>query len=84
MPLTKLVSGLMRLLASKGKLRIKAGLSPSTRPLREAALEVASVEIDGIIVFLGDCEHRLVLVKMYEAPAELPDTALISRLWPGS
>lgn len=51
--------------------------SPVTK---EAALEVASIEIDGNMVFLGDCEHRLVLVKIYEAPAELPDTALIGRL----
>ena len=51
--------------------------SPVTK---EAALEVASIEINGVTVFLGDCEHRLVLVKMYEAPEELPDTALIGRL----
>ena len=31
-------------------------------------------------MFLGDCENRLVLVKILEAPAELPDTALIGRL----
>lgn len=47
---------------------------------KEAALEVASVEIGGSTIFLGDCENRLVLVKLYEAPAELPDTALIGRL----
>lgn len=51
--------------------------SPVTK---EAALEVASVEIGGHLVFLGNCEHRLVLVKVYEAPAELPDTAVIGRL----
>ena len=51
--------------------------SPVTK---EAALEVASVEISGNLVFLGDCEHRLVLIKVYEALAELPDTAVISRL----
>ena len=47
---------------------------------KEAALEVACVEIAGSTIFLGDCENRLVLVKLYEAPAELPDTALIGRL----
>ena len=46
----------------------------------EAALEVASVEINGALVFLRNCEHRLVLVKVFEAPAELPDTAVIGRL----
>ena len=31
-------------------------------------------------MFLGDCENRLVLVKIYKVPAELPDAVLISRL----
>ena len=44
---------------------------------KEAALETASVEIAGSTVFLGDCENRLVLVKIYEAPVELPDTIVI-------
>lgn len=47
---------------------------------KETALEVASIGIGGATVFLGDCENRLVLVKIYEAPNELPDTALIGRL----
>lgn len=47
---------------------------------KEAALEVASLEIGGTTVFLGDCENRLVLVKIYEAPVELPDTVVIGRL----
>ena len=47
---------------------------------KETALQVASVEIEGTTVFLGDCENHLVLVKIYEAPAELPDTVVIGRL----
>lgn len=47
---------------------------------KETALEVASIEIAGSTVFLGDCENRLVLVKIYEAPLELPDTVVIGRL----
>ena len=47
---------------------------------KETALQVVSVEIGGTTVFLGDCENRLVLVKIYEAPNELPDTAVIGRL----
>ena len=43
-------------------------------------MEVASIEIAGSTVFLGDCENRLVLVKIYEALAELPDTVVIGRL----
>ena len=38
---------------------------------KEAVPEVVSVEIDGPTIFLGDCEHRLILFKVYEAPAEL-------------
>ena len=33
----------------------------------------------GTTVFMGDCENRLVLFKIYEAPAELPDTAFIGQ-----
>ena len=47
---------------------------------KEDALEVSSIQINGQIVFLGDCENRLELVKIYEAPSELPDTTLIGRL----
>ena len=41
---------------------------------------MATIEIGGVPVFLGDCENHVVLVKIYEAPAELLDTALIGRL----
>ena len=47
---------------------------------KEMALEVSSVEIAGTTVFLGDCENRLVLVKIFEAPTELPGTVVIGRL----
>ena len=47
---------------------------------KEMALQVSSVEIAGTTVFLGDCENRLVLVKIFETPTELPDTVVISRL----
>ncbi|PFX13784.1 Reticulocyte-binding protein 2-like a [Stylophora pistillata] len=55
-------------------------VSFTTRAAKEAALDVSHMEICGLKVFLGDCENRLILVKIYEAPAELPDTALIGRL----
>ena len=41
---------------------------------------MSCVEINGQSVFLGDCENRLELVKIYEAPSELPNTTLIGRL----
>ena len=44
---------------------------------KEMALEVSSVEIAGTT---GDCENRLVLVKIYEALEELPDAVVIERL----
>ena len=44
------------------------------------ALEKSSIQIAGYTVFLGDCENRLVLVKVYEVPNELPDTAVIGCL----
>ena len=47
---------------------------------KKAALEATNFEINGTTVFLGSCEHCLVLVKIYEAPAELPDMALIGHL----
>ena len=47
---------------------------------KELALEKSSIQIAGYTVFLGDCENHLVLVKVYEAPNELPDTAVISCL----
>lgn len=47
---------------------------------KETALQISSVQIAGTTVFLGDCENSLVLVKIFEAPAELPDTVVIGRL----
>ena len=47
---------------------------------QENSSETASVQIEGMTVFLGDCENCLVLVKIYKAAAELPYTAVISRL----
>lgn len=48
--------------------------------MRVIVMIVASIEIAGSNVFLGDCENRLVLVKIYEAPSELPNTVVIGRL----
>ena len=44
------------------------------------ALELPLITICGCQVFLGDAEHEIVLVKIYEAPNEMPDTVLIGRL----
>ena len=37
---------------------------------KNMALGVPSVEIAGCTVFLGDCENRVQIVKIYEAPTE--------------
>ena len=55
-------------------------VSFESQEAKELALEKASIQIAGYTVFLGDCENRLVLVKVYEAPSELPDTAVIGCL----
>ena len=47
---------------------------------KNAALNEPSVNIAGCVVFLGDCENRVSVVKIYELPAELPDSVVIGRL----
>ena len=48
--------------------------------IKEHALGLASISIAGCQVFLGDCQNRTVLFKIYECPDEMPDTFLIGRL----
>ncbi|PFX27726.1 Major facilitator superfamily domain-containing protein 12 [Stylophora pistillata] len=55
-------------------------VSVVSRAAKEVALETPYVKIEGLKTFLGDYESRLAIVKVYEAPAKLPDTALIGRL----
>ena len=45
-----------------------------------AALNEQSVTISGCVVFLGDCENKVTIVKLYELPTELPDSVIIGRL----
>ena len=47
---------------------------------KDAALNEPSVKITGCVVFLGGCENRVSVVKLYELPAELPDSVVIGRL----
>ena len=62
-----------------GELPIVRGSSPLiTISRKESALEISSVEIAGTTVFLGDCENQVVVVKIFEVPAELPDTVVNS------
>lgn len=50
---------------------------------KEEALQLASQDICGSSVFISDCENRLVLMKIDEAPNEMPEmpnTVIIRRL----
>ena len=51
-----------------------------TPDVKNMALGVPSLEIAGCTVFLGDSENRVQIVKIFEAPIEMPDTVLIGRL----
>ena len=55
-------------------------VSFTTPEHKESALEISSITICGCEVFLGDTENKTVIVKIYEAPMEMPDTVLIGRL----
>lgn len=47
---------------------------------KEAVLELGRIMIKEFLVFLGDADLRTVIVKIYEAPPEMPDTVIIGRL----
>ena len=47
---------------------------------KSIALGKDEIFVSGCQILLGDCERRVLLVKIYEAPFEMPDTALIGRL----
>lgn len=55
-------------------------VSFTTPEYKDYALEISSATICGCEVFLGDAENKTVIVKIYDAPNELPDTVLIGRL----
>ena len=41
---------------------------------------IPNLSVAGVPVFLGDTQHETVIVKIYEAPGQMPDTLLIGRL----
>ena len=47
---------------------------------KETALELNSITVFGIELFLGDAQFRTVFVKIYECPTEMPDTVVVGRL----
>ena len=48
-------------------------VSFNSKVARDDALNQPNVKIAGCMVFLGDCENRVSIVKVYELPVELPD-----------
>ena len=55
-------------------------VSFKTATIKEQALALPHITIAGCQVFLGDAENVTVLVKVYEAPDEMPDSVVIGRL----
>ena len=55
-------------------------MSFKTATIKEQALALLHITIAGCQVFLGDAENVTVLVKVYEAPDEMPDSVVIGRL----
>ena len=55
-------------------------VSFNSKVARDDALNQPNVKIAGCMVFLGDCENRVSIVKVYELPVELPDSVVIGRL----
>ena len=51
-----------------------------SKAVKDAALNEQSITIAGWSVFLGDCENRVSIVKIYELPDEMPDSVVIGRL----
>ena len=47
---------------------------------KNIALGMHNVYICGHQCFLSDCENRMVIVNIFEAPTEMPDSVLIGRL----
>ena len=47
---------------------------------KDAPLNKQSVPSSGRVVFLGDCENKVSIVKLHELPTELPDSVIIGRL----
>ena len=52
-----------------------------TPEAKNATLGVPFITVVGCTVFVADCENRVQIVKIYEAPTEMPDSVLIGRLY---
>ena len=55
-------------------------ISFCTAEAKEQVMSTWNMEIDGQQVFIVDCDNHISLVKIYNAPSELPDAVIIGRL----
>lgn len=56
------------------------GVSFTDKLTKERVLEKGIIKIESVPVFVGDADFKMVIVKIYEAAAEMPDMVLIGRL----
>ena len=52
----------------------------NSKAVKDAALNEQTITFAGCTVFLGDCENKVSIVKIFELPGELPDSVVIGRL----
>lgn len=50
------------------------------KAMKDAVLNEQSIKIASCSVLLGDCENKVIIVKIYELPNEPPDSVVIGRL----
>ena len=51
-----------------------------SRATKDRHLERGVLQLGNSTVFVGDADFKTVIVKVYEAPPEMPDTVVIGRL----
>ena len=55
-------------------------VSFSTAEAKSLILSSWDIEVCGYRAFVADCDHKISIVKIYNAPNEMPDSVLIGRL----
>ena len=55
-------------------------VSFSTAEAKSVILSSWDIEVCGYRAFVADCDHKISIVKIYNAPNEMPDSVLIGRL----
>ena len=55
-------------------------VSFTTRAAKDRILELGVIKFGNVSVYVGDADFKTVIVKIYEAPPEMPDAVVIGRL----